>query len=263
MNKFTIISLICIFSLFISIGLAQVGTPSPTPSPTPAPPVPTETCLTCISNFEAAAPNIIETLNGTTKFADCAELCEKVDTQSFTICNTTCYASGNITAYSKIIENADPIHFCLISKLCPVNSRPSAYTTQVNNFPDKPKYGDTILFKNLVYITQTLGVGEYQFNITDKNGTVVVTNTTIIVNCESGTYVPFQMAIPTIGSNLVGNYTYSISSQICAGSCNSVKFYEGSANLGTIIFPFTIAPASSTIDQEPEVVVVRNYNRKY
>jgi len=192
-------------------------------------------CPTCIKAAEESINILLNLILDTGIIGSCGTLCqalaEKTGSQILgTICNLVCDVVG-IEEFIKLIDKADldPIWYCEIAKLCPVNDHGDAKISKFSILPATGRRGTTFAIDFTYVSLNGTGTGELVVDIhapdriplgagflleAKKSGTY---NERITVKAEPDpqcdpTQEPCEQWLPG---------TYNVTVEICNGECGS------------------------------------------
>jgi len=231
------------FVLIAIVGIAcastELGAPSynikRVKSPFPQPNLRLDLCPTCINVAEESINILLNLILDTGIIGTCGTLCQALAQKTGseligTICNLVCDVFG-IEEFIKLIEKADldPIWYCEIARMCPINDHGDAKITTFSILPASGPQGTTFAIGfNYVSINGT-GTGELVIDIhtpdriplgagflvqAKKAGTY---NERITVKAEPDpscdpTQEPCEQWIPGV---------YNVTLDVCNGECGS------------------------------------------
>merc|ERR1712110_137933 len=161
-------------ALFVIIGMtfgAADAKKSGTIQRITKPGVDLDACPTCINVADQSINVLLNLILDTGILGSCQTLCnalaQKTGSQAAgVICNLVCDVVG-IDEFIKMIENADldPIYYCELCKLCPVNDNGDADITQFSILPAQGPKGTTFSI-DVTYVTiNGTGTGEVAVEI--------------------------------------------------------------------------------------------------
>jgi len=200
----------------------------------PRPDVGLDVCPTCLNVADESINILLNLILDTGIIGTCGTLCtalaQKTSPIIGTICDLACDVVG-IAEFIKMLENADidPIWYCEIARMCPINDHGDCKITQFAIEPATGRQGTTFAI-NMQYVTGNgTGTGELAIGIhtpdriplgasflleAKKPGTY---NEQITIKAEPDpqcdpTQQPCEQWLPG---------TYNVTVEICNGECGS------------------------------------------
>ncbi|CAF0722424.1 unnamed protein product [Rotaria sordida] len=210
-------------------------------------------CPTCINVADESINILLNLILDTGIIGTCGTLCqalaEKTGSEILgTVCDIVCDVVG-IDEFIKLIEKADldPIWYCEIAKLCPVNDHGDAKITKFTILPPTGRQGQTFTIDFTFVSVNGTGTGELTIDIrtpdhiplgtgfllqAQKPGTY---NERITVKAEPDpqcdpTQQPCEQWLPGV---------YNVTVQICNGECGSKHPHSAIYDTGRGTFQLT------------------------
>jgi hypothetical protein len=192
-------------------------------------------CPTCINVADESINILLNLILDTGILGSCQTLCQALAQKTGsevigTICNIACDVVG-IEEFIKMIENADldPIYYCELAKMCPVNDHGDCNVTQFSILPASGRQGTTFSI-DLTYVSLNgTGTGELDIDIHCPDR-IPLGASFLLEAKKPGTYTeritvkaePDPQCDPTqqeCEQWIPG--TYNVTVQICNGECGS------------------------------------------
>jgi len=230
------------FALIVIVGIASGSNVFNVPSHNihrvetafPQPGVTLDFCPTCINIADESINILLNLILDTGIIGSCGALCtalaEKTSQLIGTICDLVCDGVG-IAEFIKLLENSDidPIYYCEIAKLCPVNDHGDAKITAFSILPASGPQGTTFAIDITYVSVNGTGTGELDLDIGTPDHIPLGAGFLLLAK-KAGTYSerisvkaePDPQCDPTqepCERWLPG--TYNVSVQICNGECGS------------------------------------------
>ncbi|CAF3725569.1 unnamed protein product [Rotaria sp. Silwood1] len=176
-----------------------------------------DVCTTCIKTAEESINILLNLILDTGIIGTCGTLCEalaeKTGSQLIgTVCDLVCDVVG-IDEFIKLIEKADldPIWYCEIARLCPINDHGDAKITKFSILPASGPKGTTFAI-DLTYVSIN-GTGTGELDIDIRTPDHFPLGASFLVEAKKpGTYEPCEEWLPGI---------YNVTVQVCNGECGS------------------------------------------
>jgi len=210
-------------------------------------------CPTCINVAEQSINILLNLILDTGIIGTCGTLCQalaqKTGSQLIgTICDLVCDVVG-IEEFIKLIENADldPIWYCEIARLCPINDHGDAKITKFSILPATGVQGTTFAIDFTYVSLNGTGTGEIDIDIRTPDHIPLGTGFLLEAK-KAGTYSeritvkaePDPQCDPTqepCEQWLPG--TYNVTVQVCIGECGSKHPHSAIYDTGRGSFQLT------------------------
>ncbi|CAF3349365.1 unnamed protein product [Rotaria socialis] len=209
-------------------------------------------CPMCINEAVAAINVILNAILDEGILADCNKLCSIVANKSSsfigTMCDLACDALGiDEFIHFIIAADPDPIWYCEIARLCPINDNGDAKFVKFSVLPSTGPQGTTFVIDCSFKSLNGTGTSMLRLDITDPTNETD-SNDFLIEAKKPGTYSE-KIGLKTLtalncdptkricDSFLVG--TYNVTAQFCNGECDSHHPHSGNYDLGKASFTVT------------------------
>ncbi|CAF0781842.1 unnamed protein product [Didymodactylos carnosus] len=196
-------------------------------------------CLTCINEAVEAINVLLNLILDEGIVSSCDDLCGALANRTSkaigVVCDLVCDAFG-IDEFIKLIikVDIDPIWYCEIAKMCPINDQGDAKFTDFKIAPNTGKRGTTFVID--CSFTSKNGTGTSMLRIEFVDPEKQVSGNDFLIEAKKpGTYTE-KIGIKSEGF-AVG--TYNLTAQICNGECGSQHPHSAIYDTGNSLFVVT------------------------
>jgi len=199
-------------------------------------------CPVCVTFMGQSLTELINIIANIGVVASCTQLCNYLQSEmEIVVCDTLCSGVG-ITIFVEMIKamepSPDPIYICTEMEACQSSAYANVKITKFTIDPPSGARGTKFIVDGLYTVLNQTGTGQMNLYLQEKGGN----QTNIFSQLIEDLSVGFYDMKNTIATDQFTNGKYSVTFEICEGTCGST--WPGTKTLATTFENFTITSES-------------------